>query len=244
MINFTANNWLQAWRAIHHLYDDAPDQVIDKRFASRAVSFSNRITILSNELDGLSHKMAGYTDYKLSLFDRNYITPGHKEEIGEKLLERITNNRPLTTLSYNFNQENKSHVQGPCVINITIVLFRKNADWHIRFICNMRVAEITRRMLVDFIKFHQLIDYWMDLLKDYHPILDFIEFNSPVVYAESISLELAMVTIDELKFEQDHWLHRAVQKQIQRNPDNMAFKRGKRIKKNIRRMQEAKNDKQ
>jgi hypothetical protein len=237
MINLEVNDWYEAWEKVHKILDEDPDAYIDQRFATRGVSFNNSIKVKTNHLGKLSKELVGYTSYKTQLFDRNYVLPGKKEEIGQLLVERCRLNRKLTTVSYSFNIDNKSHSQGPCVINILIVMYKVGKVWNIRFQCHMRIAEITRRLLVDYIKFYEIIQYWLDELKDYNTNIEFIEFSCPVIYAEPLAMTMATVSL-EVRYEKDHWLHRAIQRQLTIESDQIKFKRGKRIKKNLKKIKE------
>jgi len=239
MIRLEANNWYDAWLGLHSLFAKDPDSVIDQRFATRAVSFTNTITVKNNDLAGLSHTMVGYTSYKLNKFDRQYIIPGLKEDIGQKLLDRIQSHRKLTILSYSFDIHNQAHDQGPCLINIVITLWRKGNRWKIKFEPHMRIGEITHRKLVDFVKFHELVNYWMDLLSEYDPELVEIQVRASALYAEPISLTIAHYIFDDaVKFELDHWLHNATRSKIaDYDTKELRFKRGRRIKKYVQTLQ-------
>lgn len=238
MIQLTADNWYDAWYKLHECFAKNPEASIDQRFATRAVSFDNKITISTNDIAGLSHELVGYTKYKLALFDRNYIVPGRMEEIGERMLERIKSGRKLTVMSYSFNVDNTAHEQGPCVVNIMITLWKTGSQWQVKFETHMRIGEITRRLLVDFVKFYAIINYWMELLAPYKTKLTGIEFHSAAIYAEPISLTIAHYVFPQLEFNSDHWLHRAVQTKIaDYETKELKFKRGRRIKKHVQKLQ-------
>lgn len=243
MLRLTAYNWYDAWYRLHEEYSRNPEGTIDQRFATRAVSFDNEIVILKNKLgwdEGpmLNHELVGYTKFKLGLFDRNYIVPGRMEKIGELLANRAANGRKLTVASYSFNIDSDAHEQGPCVINILITMRKIGRDWKIHYEVNMRIAEITRRLLVDFLKFYAIINYWTELLEQYK-LQTSITFRSAAVYAEPISLTIAQYVFqDELQFDKDHWLHKAVQTKIRDyDTKELKFKRGRRIRKHVRKLQ-------
>lgn len=239
MIRLEADTWYDAWYNLHTLFAEKPDVVIDQRFATRALSFDNEIVVHSNNIDGLSYELVGYTKFKLGLFDRNYIVPGRMEKTGELMLDRIQTGRKLTVVSYSFDVDNEAHEQGPCVVNMLVTLRKEGKQWKMHVEINMRIGEITRRILVDFMKFHSIIKYWTDLLADYQPELT-ITFRSAAIYAEPISLTMAQYIFHEehLTFEKDHWLHRAVQTKLRDyETKELKFKRGRRIKKHVQRLQ-------
>lgn len=240
MISGSVNNWYDAWEGLHLTIADNPNQAIDQRFASRAVIFDTELFIRTNELGKLHHSLVGYTSYKLNLFDRNYIIPGLKESVAEKLKERARANKKLTIISYPFNIDNKAHDQGPCVINITITMMKRGSEWHTHFRVNMRIAEITKRLLVDFIKFSELIDYWSNELREFNPQFGGITFYSSALYAQSLFAVIAEQLPDsKVKFDKDHWFHIMVQKQYAKfdNP-NFKMKMGKRVKRHLNRLKE------
>lgn len=242
MINIETDNWYDAWVAINKRYATQPDLTINQRFATRAVSFDNDVEIASNDLAGLDPSIVGYTSYKMKLFDRNYIIPGLKEEIGDKLVQRFDAGKKLTVISYPFNINNKAHDQGPCVINITITAYKVKDKAYARFRVNMRVGEVTKRLLVDFIKFQQLIEYWLDRLKAHNVELERIEFNSPVLYAQPLFMIICESHPDlAFKFDKPNWFHEAVNRQHEKfeNP-NFAFKMGKRVRNHVAKLR-AKN---
>lgn len=239
MIRLTAYSWYDAWFRLHELFAEQPEEVIDHRFATRAVSFNNEIHVINNRLDDLAIELVGYTKYKLSLFERNYIVPGRKEAVGKVLLERIENSRKLTVVSYSFDVDNTAHEQGPCVINILVTLWKERDGWHVKYEANMRIGEITRRLLVDFLKFHEIISYWTGLLEPHKVQSHGIIFKSAALYAEPISLTIAQYVFQgSISFNQDHWLHRATQTKIaDYETKELKFKRGRRIKKHVQRLQ-------
>lgn len=237
MINIDAANWMDAWVKVHKLYAEQPDQTIDHRFATRAVSFENTINIASNDLGGLTHHLVGYTNYKLKLFDRNYIIPGMKEKIGAKLVERLKADKKLTVISYPFNILNEAHDQGPCVINISIVLMKVGRTWSVSYRINMRIGEITKRLLVDFIKFQELIDYWNGLLSEYNVVHSETTFYSTALYGQSLFIVITEHLNLGIKFNSNHWFHTTVQKQYEKfeNP-NFKMKMGNRVRKHVNRL--------
>lgn len=233
MIILETQNWYDAWVGINKRYATQPELTIDQRFATRAVSFENDIRITSNDLAALDPAIVGYTDYKMKLFDRNYVIPGLMEQIGDKLVERLEGGKKLTVISYPFNINNKTHDQGPCVINILIMVIKKKDRYIARFKINMRVAEVTKRLLVDFVKFQQHIEYWLNRMPKVE--LDYIQFDAPVLYAQPLFMVICE-SHPQLAFEfnRDHWFHEAVMGQHKKfeNPD-FGFKMGKRVRKHI-----------
>ena len=243
MINIVADNWYEAWYELHRAVAEEPETTIDQRFSTRGVSFTNNVRVLHNELGKLHHSLVGYSMVKVNAFDRKYIIPGHKEEIGEKIIERIIADRKLTVLSYGFKQSMKAHGQGSCVINILITMRKMGKYWNIKFDIYMRIGEITRRIAVDFIKFYEIIDYWLSLLKDYNMQVEPIEFHSGALYAEPLSLTISEYIFGgRISFTGDHWIHKAVQTKLSDYENKeLKFKRARRIKKYVQRLQGEEN---
>lgn len=242
MIQFEANNWEEAWVQLHRLYAEQPEIVIDRRFATRAVSFNNILCISNNEIGGLSINKVGYTQYKVNLFDYRYVIPGMKEKILQTFFERLQANRKLSVVSYPFKEDDGAHHQGPCLVNMIITISGAREGWKAEFDIYARIGEITRRLMVDFMKFKELIDYFIEGLSEFKVELDTIRFHSKVLYAESISLTIAEHLFD-FNFDKDHWLHRDVQKKIARfHEGDIKFKRGRRIRKAMMKLKENRKD--
>lgn len=244
MINLVANNWEDAWIELHRLYAEEFETIVDRRFATRAMSFDNKIVVANNDIGKLDIKLVGYTVYKLNLFDRRYIIPGMKEKILETLLERIQAGRKLTVISYPFREDDGAHTQGPCLVNMILTLSHGRDGWSIEFDIYARIGEITRRIMVDFLKFHEIIQYFLDELKDYNIKQNKITFHTKAIYAESISLTIAEHLFEgQFSYDKDYWLHRDVRTKIARfNEGDIKFKRGRRIRKQMLRLQEGRND--
>ena len=243
MINLEVNNWYEAWVAIHKRYASQPELTIDGRFVHRAVSFNNDIYIDTNKLGGLKKELVGYSDYKMKLFDTNYVIPGMMEKIGDKLVERVNANKKLTVISYPFNILNESHDQGPCVINILILLRKTGKEWIIEYKPNMRIGEITKRLLIDFIKFQQIIEYWNDRLKHLKVKHILTTFHCEVLYAQSLfTIIVENLPGLDIKYDKEHWFHQTVRQQYKKfeNP-NYAMKMGKRVNKHVLKLKENAN---
>lgn len=222
MIYLEVDNWWEAWLQINRQFANNPIDTIDQRCSARGVSFDNIVKIRKNEIGELRYDKLGYTAAKLKSFDRKYVIPGLKEEIGELLIERKQTGRDLTVLSYSFNQNDKSHTQGPCVINILITMVKSEGIWFVRYKVNMRIAEITKRMAVDFLKFQQIIKYWNSLLEPLGVHMVDIEFDSAALYGQPLWTLLAEVLYPEhIKYDIDsHWYHAAVKKERDNLVDN------------------------
>lgn len=244
MIQFVANNWEDAWVELHRLYAEEPESTVDRRFATRAMSFNNQIGVATNELGNLHIGLVGYTVYKLNLFDHRYVIPGMKEKILETLLERAAAGRKLSVVSYPFKSDDGAHTQGPCLINMILTMTHSTNGWEIEFDIYARVGEITRRLMVDFMKFQELVQYFLDGLKEYNIKQKTITFHSKAIYAESISLTIAAHLFEgKFSYDKDYWLHNDVQKKIARfNEGDIKFKRGRRIRKQMLKLQEGRND--
>lgn len=240
MIYIEAKNWEDAWVNLHRLYAEDPIGTIDRRFATRALSFDNLIVVENNETENLNIKLVGYTQYKLNLFDSRYIIPGMKEKILQTLLERLESGRKLSIVSYPFKGDDGAHTQGPCLVNMVITITGSKNGWFVEFDIHARIGEITRRLMVDFLKFQELIQFYLDGLSPYNVKLSKINFHSKALYAESISLTIAdHLFAEQFRFTKNHWLHRDVQKKIDRFEEgDIKFKRGRRIRKQMLRIQE------
>lgn len=244
MINLVANNWEDAWVELHRLYAVDPEAIVDRRFATRALSFDNKIVVANNDIGKLDISLVGYTVYKLNLFDRRYIIPGMKEKILQTLIERIQAGRKLTVISYPFKEDDGAHTQGPCLVNMIITLSHSKEGWQAEFDIYARMGEITRRIMVDFLKFHQIIEYFINGLKDYNIKQNKLTFHAKAIYAESISLTIAEhLFAGQFSYDKDYWLHRDVRTKIAKfNEGDIKFKRGRRIRKQMLRLQEGRND--
>lgn len=240
MIQIEAKDWADAWGELHYLYAQFPDETIDRRYASRAFSFNNRISIKENAIGNMDISMVGYSQYKLSLFDKRYIIPGMREEILKTILERLNANRKLTVISYPFAGDDGTHTQGPCLINMMITVQRIDKKWIVDFDIYARIGEITRRLHVDFLKFQELVQYYLDNLPNVE--LGSIQFHAKALYAESISLTIA-AHLFIYRFDKDHWLHHDVQRKVARfNEGDIKFKRGRRIRKAMIKLQKGKHE--
>lgn len=244
MINLVANNWEDAWTELHRLYAEEFESIVDRRFATRAMSFDNKIVVADNNIGKLDISLVGYTVYKLNLFERRYIIPGMKEKILEMLLERIQAGRKLTVISYPFQDDDGAHTQGPCLVNMILTLSHSRGGWQLEFDIYARMGEITRRVMVDFLKFHELIQYFLDNLSDHQVQQSKITFHSKAIYAESISLTIAEHLFEgKFSYDQDYWLHRDVRTKIARfEQGDIKFKRGRRIRKQMLKLQEGRDD--
>lgn len=242
MIRFVAENWEAAWSWIHHDYAIIPEQVIDQRFATRAMSFNNEIEILKNDIGSLELSMVGYGPYKCKMFDSRYIIPGKREEILETLQERAATGKKLTVLSYPFKSDNSIHSQGPCIVNMIITMVLDKNGWRLEFDIYMRIAEITRRFLVDCIKFSELITYFQTGLGDYKMNTTSIKVHSKVMYGEVISLTIAEhIFVGTFSYSSDHWLHRGIQKKLEQfDKGKTNFHRGDHIRDHIIKLKEKK----
>lgn len=240
MIVFEAKNWEEAWIELHRRYAEDPEGTVDRRFATRAVSFNNILSISNNDIGKLSTKLVGYTQYKVNLFDYRYIIPGMREKILETLSERLTAGRKFSLISYPFKGDDGAHTQGPCLINMIITITGSKNGWEIEFDIYARIGEITRRLMVDFIKFSEIIEYFIEGLSQYNIASTQIKFHSKALYAESISLTIAEhLFAEQFSYNKDHWLHRDVQKKIARfEQGDIKFKRGRRIRKQMLKIQE------
>lgn len=240
MIYLEANNWEDAWVGLHRLYAEDPIGTIDSRFATRAISFDNLVTVTNNEIGKLNIKLVGYTQYKLNLFEYRYVIPGMKEKILQTLIERLQAGRKLSIMSYPFKEDDGAHTQGPCLVNMMITITGSKSGWFVEFDIHARIGEITRRLMVDFLKFQELVQFFVDGLEPYNVKLSKVNFHSKALYAESISLTIAdHLFAKDFRFTQDHWLHRDVQKKITRfNKGDIKFKRGRRIRKQMLKIQE------
>lgn len=239
MIQIRTSDWYTAWVQLHLCYND-PSQ-IDARFGTRAVSFDNEITVNHNDSEGLDHTIVGYTNYKLSLFKHRYIVPGMKEKIATTLKERMEGDRKLTVISYPFKGDDGAHTQGPCVINMIVTLTKTGTLWEAEFDIQIRMGEITRRMLVDFLQFTDIINYFMSEMREIDPHVEFKQatLHAKALYAEPMSLVIAEHLFANMElYRSEHWLHRAVQTKIEsfKSTDHMKFKRGRRIRNHVQKM--------
>lgn len=244
MLKFVATNWEDAWTIVHKDYAICPDHVIDQRFATRGMSFNNEIDILKNDIGALELSMVGYGPYKCKMFDSRYIIPGKREEVLETLLERAATGKKLTVLSYPFKSDNSIHSQGPCIVNMIITMVLDRNGWRLEFDIHMRIAEITRRFLVDCIKFSELIAFFQEGLSGYKMNTTSIKVHSKVMYGEVISLTIAEHIFEGIfSYNSDHWLHRGVQKKLEQFAKGKTnFHRGDHIREHIRNMQKEKQD--
>lgn len=238
MVVATSIDWEDAWRIIHEKYAMWPSKIIDHRSGSRALSFDNRILIARNELGFLSKDLVGYSNLKIKAFDRKYVVAGLKEKIGDKLVERMQAGKKLTVLSYHFNVEGGDHDQGACVTNIMIRLLKSSTGWSIKYQVNIRTAEVTRRLLVDLIKFQEIINYWETRLAEIDSVLLIgIVLTANVLYMEPFAAQFVPLIFPDYKFDKNHWFHHLVQKKINDpNRFNIKFHRGLRINKHIARL--------
>ena len=246
MICFVAQDWQETWTKIHALFAQTPDQIIDQRFATRAMCFNNLITVKNNNLGQLDMSLVGYGAYKNKMFDSRYIISGKKEEILATLLDRAKTHKKLTVISYPFRSDNSIHSQGPCIVNMYITMIYDRTGWRLQFDINMRIAEVTRRFLVDCIKFSELIQYFIDGLSEYNMQLEDIKIHSKVMYSEFISLTIAEhIFAGQFSYDKDHWLHKGVQlklKQFAIGKSN--FHRGDHIREHVIKLKENNHDKQ
>lgn len=242
MIKLEQNNWYDLWVDLHTQYAFRPNAVIDRRFATRAISFDNELTLTSNDLGDLTIETVGYTPYKLSLFDRRYIIPGEMERITETLVQRRIAGRDLSIISLPFKLDDGAHTQGPCLTNMIITMVKSGSDWRIEFDTYLRIGEITRRMAVDFIKIQGIIEYMLKALEQYDVKLKTIKVKSKAFYAEPMSLTLVHYQLG-LDFNLNHWLHKAVQQKLEvfNSDREIKFKRGNRIRNHMRRFKEKSN---
>lgn len=244
MINLVAKDWEDAWTRIHRLYAETPEQIIDQRFATRAMCFDNNIIIQTNNIGSLHMDMVGYGSYKNKMFDSRYIIPNKKEEILELLLDRAKTSKKLTVISYPFRSDNSIHSQGPCITNMYITMIKDKTGWRLQFDFNMRIAEATRRFLVDCIKFSQLTQYFIDGLAEYNMQLDRIRLSSKVIYAEFISLTIAEHLFEgQFSYNKDHWLHKGTQLKLRQfSLGKSNFHRGDHIREHVIKLKEDRND--
>lgn len=244
MINLAANNWEDAWTIIHRDYAVRPESVIDQRFAARGMSFNNEISILNNDIGSLNLAMVGYGAYKCNIFDSRYIIPGKDVEILTTLRERAAIGRNLTVISYPFKSDNSIHTQGPCILNMVITMIKDKNGWRLEFDIYVRIAEITRRLLVDFIKFSELIKYFQDGLSTYNMKTTNIKMYSKVLYGEVISLTIAEhLFMGQFSYNQDYWLHKRIQKSLKQfEKGQINFHRGNNIRKHIIKLKESNHD--
>lgn len=239
MISLESKDWDEAWRATNIRFVTQPNLTIDQRTGTRAFSIDNEIVILNNVCDTKIQEV-GYTDFKAKLFDHNYIKAGELERVVDLLRERVASGKPYTIVSYGFEQNKAKHTMGSCVINILIYAYRVNKQWVIEFEINMRIAEVTRRLLVDFIKFQEILEVVLEVFpKDSKYI---ITFRSKVLYAQPLASVLAEIVFD-VNHDKEHWYHNLVRKQhIKFENPNYRFKMGKRIRNKVKILEALKNE--
>lgn len=239
MINLVADNWHDAWRKTNAIYADSPETATDKRISTRAFSFYNTITVQNNDLDGLNETIVGYQSYKLKLFEKRYIIPGLKDKVGGKLLERLNEGAKFTNLSYNFNFDVPAHDQGGCLVNILITaVATTGGKYRVEYDIYIRTAEVTKRLLVDFLKFQEHIRDWNELIV--HRIDSYgIKVHARALYAQPLFLVIFDTLYPDVRFDGDHWLHVALRKQYDKMfSDDYKLKMGKRVRKHVTKIRE------
>lgn len=242
MIELNAKDWFTAWGGVQQDYGTSPWQAVDAKVGNRAFSFNNKITVQTNDLNGLSYDTVGYLGSKQRMIWHHYFDQEAFDYIAAKLEERVVKKQmDLTILNYGFLQKNNQHNLDACVSNIYITAHRLEKNkYNIEYEFHIRTAEATKRLCADFVFFSLIID-------KFNEIFTGIDINVSIVvkakalYAQPpfflIAKELIAMNLD-----QDHWFT----KNLDRDEKNLfkedyKFKMGKRVRNYIIKIRESKD---
>jgi len=181
--NIVWNNFDEAWKGINLLFlnPDSHSDIVESKSGSRAFSFDNSITIFKPEVSIDIGSQLGYTNKKWTDLIKKYINKEQLIWLRDTLWKRVDKGMDAIVLPYTFTPSFLS--TGSCLLGFVIRAFKKH-PWSFTFYT--RVAEVSRRMAVDYILFTKIIDFIFKGHSEFRTRLVHIELISNVLYQSAV----------------------------------------------------------